>query len=112
MTTGSGAEEMRVHADGVILTVSGRLTMNDLPSLQARLAQALASCRPPRLVVDVGELESIDSFCLSALMGAERQARESGGGVVIAGATDLLRAALVRRGLDKVFTFRPGPAVD
>ncbi|WP_198168106.1 STAS domain-containing protein [Herbidospora yilanensis] len=90
----------------VILQIGGELAVDNCGEVQQGLARALAVHDPPRLVVDLSELSSSDSYGLAALMGADRHARETNGRMLVAGATDLVRVELRRRGLDEVLTLR------
>ncbi|WP_062436635.1 STAS domain-containing protein [Herbidospora daliensis] len=90
----------------VILRIGGELAVDNCAAVQRGLARALAVHDPPRLVVDLSELSSSDSYGLAALMGADRHARETNGQMLVAGATDVFRVELRRRGLDEMLTLR------
>lgn len=69
------------------------------------LRQALQPLVPPEVqdvIIDVSQLEFIDSTGLGVMLGAMRRLREGGGGLRIAGATGTVRRVLEITDLDKV----------
>ena len=69
------------------------------------LRNALQPLLPPgvqEVIVDVSELEFIDSTGLGVILGAMRRLREGGGALRIAGATGSVRRVLEITDLDKV----------
>jgi anti-sigma B factor antagonist len=81
-----------------------------------RLRQALHGLTPPdvdNVVLDVSELEFIDSTGLGVVLGAMRRLREGGGSLSIAGAQGIVRRVLEITDLDKVIPLVDGaPASD
>ena len=81
-----------------------------------RLRQALHGLVPPEVgnvVLDVAELEFIDSTGLGVVLGAMRRLREGGGSLSIAGAQGIVRRVLEITDLDKVIPLVDGaPASD
>ena len=69
------------------------------------LRQTLHGLMPPEVndvVLDVSDLEFIDSTGLGIVLGAMRRLREGGGSLEIAGATGIVRRVLEITDLDKV----------
>ncbi|GAA2386684.1 hypothetical protein GCM10010404_49510 [Nonomuraea africana] len=93
--------------DVATVRLSGEVDLTAVPLLQSWLARALAAHQPPRVDVDLTGLRSIDSFALSALMGADRYARDTGGWMTVTGVDAPVRALLAARGLDRVLDLRP-----
>ncbi|WP_061300735.1 STAS domain-containing protein [Herbidospora cretacea] len=90
----------------VIVRISGDLDADNCAVVQQGLARALAVHDPPRLVVDVSELSSSDSYGLAAFLGADRYVRETQGRMLVAGAAGELRVELRRRGLEAMLMLR------
>lgn len=70
-----------------------------------RLRQALHALVPPdvdEVVLDVSELDFVDSTGLGVVLGAMRRLREGGGSLSIAGAHGIVRRVLEITDLDKV----------
>ena len=80
------------------------------------LRQTLHGLTPPEVndvVLDVSDLEFIDSTGLGVVLGAMRRLREGGGSLAIAGATGIVRRVLEITDLDKVIPMvDPAPAAD
>ena len=74
-----------VDAPVPIVRVGGELDLSTAAQLCRRSTpRAEAALRPPRLVVDLTELEFCDSTGLGALVGAVREVRVLGGKAVLA----------------------------
>ena len=104
----SGPLHIEVVAEGcdARLALVGELTHSTVPLFTAEVtevAEVLGSCRP-QLLLDVARLDFCDSVGLSALIGLQRRARRSGGGVVLHGVHGCLRRVLSVTGTDALFT--------
>lgn len=95
--------DIRIEGDGNHRTV--RLSgSSDLASVPA-LREALQPLRPPdvtTLVLDLSELEHLDSTGLGVILGALRRLREGDGDLVIQGARGPVLSLLELLGLDRV----------
>jgi anti-sigma B factor antagonist len=92
-----------VIANGTATTVKleGTCDLATAPELKAALQPLL----PPEVrdvIVDVTDLEFIDSTGLGVILGAMRRLREGGGTLQIAGATGTVKRVLEVTDLDKV----------
>jgi anti-anti-sigma factor len=94
---------IRVDGDGDrrIVRLSGQCDLACAPQLR----EALQDLGPPsvlNVVVDVSDLEFIDSTCLGIVFGALRRLRDGGGDLTLAGADGVVRRVLEVSGLDQV----------
>jgi anti-anti-sigma factor len=69
--------DQKSDENALVLTVSGELDLATCPELEEQLGQAFAS-GAKLVIVDLRELEFIDSTGLSVLVKAHQQAQESG----------------------------------
>ncbi len=94
---------IRVDENGTTRTVrlGGSCDLATAPGLR----QTLHGLTPPEVndvILDVTELEFIDSTGLGVVLGAMRRLREGGGSLAIAGAAGIVRRVLEITDLDKV----------
>ena len=96
--------EVRVDelADWTVVTLSGQLDVATAPDLRQALQEAQYA-GADRVVVDLADLQFLDSFGLGVLVGGLRRARLHGGRLVLAGANDRIRQILEVTGLDTTF---------
>ena len=102
---------IRVDENGTTrhVRLSGSCDLATAPALR----QTLHGLTPPEVhdvVLDVSELEFIDSTGLGVVLGAMRRLREGGGSLAIAGATGIVRRVLEITDLDKVIPLTDGAA--
>jgi len=83
--------------DAVVVRLSGDLDLYNAELVRSALAGAIAR-NPSRLVVDLGEVEFIDSTALGALIDAHRKAS---GGLYVARPQDAIRRTLQVSGIDR-----------
>lgn len=100
---------IRVDENGTSRTVKleGSCDLATAP----RLRQTLQGLVPPDVddvVLDVSDLEFIDSTGLGVVLGAMRRLREGGGSLSIAGAHGIVRRVLEITDLDKVIPLVDG----
>lgn len=67
---------LRIEVEGAVVRLHGALDMEAGPAVEAELV-ALASREPGGIVVDLGELEFIDSTGLQCLLRASEHATEN-----------------------------------
>ncbi|TVP66527.1 MAG: anti-sigma factor antagonist [Nitriliruptor sp.] len=85
-----------------VVTLSGQLDVATAPDLRQALQEAQYA-GAHRVVVDLADLQFLDSFGLGVLVGALRRARLHGGRLVLAGANGRIREILEVTGLDRTF---------
>ncbi len=85
-----------------IIELSGRFDAQTAPTIQEKLARAIAT-PPAQLVVNLEAVEFIDSTALSTLVQAMKQARQLGGDVCLSGLRQPVRIIFELTRLDKVF---------
>ena len=94
----------RSQGDHTIVSVAGEIDLYTAPRLRSELITALAGGGPARIVVDMSGVEFCDSTGMNVLLAAQRQAREAGGDVQLAGPRPAIRRVLQVTGLETVFT--------
>jgi anti-sigma B factor antagonist len=92
-----------------VIRVPGRLNMVGAPRFRAAIADAVGDGRR-KIVVDFSETTFMDSSGLAALVAGLKVAREVGGDLRIAGATDQVESVIRMTGLDRVL--RPHATVE
>jgi anti-anti-sigma factor len=83
---------------GVVVRLAGELDLYNADVVRAALAEAVAS-RPQRLVVDLAQVEFLDSTALGVLI--EARSKLGKGGLVLASPGAETRRALQVSGLDR-----------
>ena len=82
----------RIADRELLISVSGELDLHSVGSLQDALDEAISGTGEV-VVVDLGEVELIDSIALGALARASRRLRETSGALgVVASNADVVRA--------------------
>jgi anti-sigma B factor antagonist len=82
----------RIADRELLISVSGELDLHSVGSLQDALDEAISGAGEV-VVVDLGEVELIDSIALGALARASRRLRETSGALgVVASNADVVRA--------------------
>jgi anti-sigma B factor antagonist len=96
--------------DGVgVVTIVGRLNMASAGRLREHVG-SLVSGGTPRIVVDLGQTTFVDSSGLGALIAGLKSARQAGGDLRIARATDDVASLLRLTNLDRVLRVRDSVA--
>ncbi|KAA1416839.1 STAS domain-containing protein [Nocardioides humilatus] len=90
--------------DGVVvLSTSGRFNMMSAPRVKTRIDETVAA-GSARIVVDLSEVDFIDSSGLGALIGGLKTARQAGGDLRIAAAGEQVVTVLKLTNLDRILT--------
>ena len=90
--------------DEPVVRLRGDLDAQTVPQLRA-YAMRLLDCEPSRLIVDVEDLDFIDSSGLQTLVSILDRLRDRGGhSLVVRGPSPSTMSAIETIGLDKVFT--------
>ncbi len=90
------------HDEWTVVVLSGQLDVATAPDLRQALQEAQYA-GAHRVVVDLADLQFLDSFGLGVLVGGLRRARLHGGRLVLAAANDRIRRILEVTGLDRTF---------
>jgi anti-sigma B factor antagonist len=98
----SGDSRNASNQETVIL-VAGELDFHSAPELRQAILTALNE-GASRLVLDLGEMEFIDSSGLSVIIAAFKRCRERGGELILRSVTERTRRVLEVSGLNKVFS--------
>lgn len=86
-----------------VVSPTGRLTMVTAPDLREAL-HGLVADGNTRIVVDLGEVEFIDSSGLGALISGLRAARQAGGDLRISAPNQQVRSVMEVTSLDRVLS--------
>jgi anti-sigma B factor antagonist len=89
-----------------LVSVSGRLDQTQTPDLEAQL-NALLDQGHDRIVIDLNDVNYINSGGLRCLVTAWRKANRSGGNVVLTGLRSRVYDVFSMVGFDKVFDVYP-----
>lgn len=94
------------EGDYELVRVDGRLDHDLTPELEATLEQLLSGERP-RLLIDLGDVDYINSGGLRVLAGSWRRARQAGGDLRLCNLTQRVRETIEMVGFDQVFEIFP-----
>ena len=97
-----------IAEDIAIVRPTGRLNMVTAPIVRETIVAAIAEGRP-RVVVDLGRVEFIDSTGLGALIGSLKSARQAGGDLRIARPTAQVQMIFSLSNLDRILTAHATP---
>ena len=86
----------------VVVKVKGRIITSSLDALENQL-EILTKGKPIKLILDLQEVESIDSQGIGTLIKARFDIVNNAGKIVLAGLTDRVRAVLRVSGLEEYF---------
>lgn len=90
------------HGGRAVVRIAGRLDFLSAGEARQRFVEAVANGQRA-LVVDLGDVQFIDSSGLGALIGGLKAARQAGGDLRIARAGEQARMVLSLTSLDRVF---------
>ncbi|MBP7998089.1 MAG: STAS domain-containing protein [Chloroflexi bacterium] len=92
--------------DVILVEVSGRLDQDQAPLLEVELTQLLQEAQY-QIIVNLAEVNYINSAGLRCLVGAWRKTKEHGGHLYLAGLNARLNEVFSMVGFDKVFQIFP-----
>jgi anti-sigma B factor antagonist len=96
--------DVQREGDDAVVHLAGELDISTSPDLQDVLADL--TDRPRRVVVDLSDLEFIDSTGLAALLGAHKALDEQGGTLELRHPNKMVVGLVQITGLDDVFEIR------
>jgi anti-sigma B factor antagonist len=91
-----------------VIALSGRLTATGAPLLRKAVNDLVAG-GDSRIVIDMTDLQFVDSSGLGALVGGLKSARVAGGDLRIAAVPEAVRTVLHLTNLDRVLLDHPTP---
>jgi anti-sigma B factor antagonist len=95
-----------VAGDITVVALKGRLTLgNTLRTLEDQVAKIAG--QTPKLILDLGEIDFVDSAGLGMLVTSAGAARTAGHELVIAAANERVRNILKMTGVDRVLNLAP-----
>src|ERR687892_23485 len=74
--------DVAASGDATVVSIRGEVDLYTAPKLREQLDEAVTG-DAPKVVVDLGQLDFIDSTGLGVLVGAQKQARAAGGDVTL-----------------------------
>ncbi len=99
--------------DTAVLRLAGDLDMNARDEVQDAMLAAVAEARCGQLVVDLGDVEFLDSEAMNAMLGGCTAAAGNGVGVRLTGARGMVHRVLTISGvLELVEALNGAPAAD
>lgn len=90
----------------VLVTLIGSLYVEEAAVLRKKLIELLTQ-NYKNFIVDIGQIDYIDSSGLGVLVGIQKRALEKGGGVVIKGLHGTIKELFELTRLTKVFEIQP-----
>jgi len=99
------------RGDAAVVVPTGELDLATAPALETALARAFGSGESDSVVLDLRELEFIDSSGLRTLLTARRQAEEAGATFSLVAGHRGLERTLEIAGVHKVFTWTPAEEI-
>lgn len=94
---------VEVVEGGVLVLPEGDIDLSRSPSLRASLRQA-QSTRPGRLIVDLEQVDYMDSSGIATLVEALQNVRRNGGAMILCCMKERVRSIFEIARLDTVFT--------
>ncbi len=95
------------RGEAAVVVPTGELDLATAPALEAALARAFQSAGAARVVLDLRELEFIDSSGLRTLLTARKRAEDAGSQFSLVAGHRGLERTLEIAGVHKVFTWTP-----
>jgi anti-sigma B factor antagonist len=95
------------HGDAAVVVPTGELDLATAPALEAALLRAFQAARAGSVVLDLRELDFIDSSGLRTLLTARRQAENAGAAFSLVAGHRGLERTLEIAGVHNIFTWTP-----
>jgi anti-sigma B factor antagonist len=95
-------KDVRIVSGGVVVEVTGEVTLDASPRFHARLLEVLDTA-PQRLVIDLSKVSHIDSAGVGTLVEVYRRVMSGGGKMFLAGLTPRVRGVFEITKLDRFF---------
>ncbi|MEO7191981.1 MAG: STAS domain-containing protein [Vicinamibacterales bacterium] len=93
----------RVFGDVTLLTLTGRLTVNEHPGLLKEAVDAAVGAGTRHIVIDLSDVHYVDSTRLGELMAAQVTVSRHGGRLKLAGTPPRVLDLLTMAGLADIF---------
>jgi anti-anti-sigma factor len=90
------------HGEAIVIAVSGRFDAETAPQFEAKILEQIASGQL-RLIIDLGDLEYINSAGLRALLVAGKRLKPQGGRLLLAAPREPVRQVLQISGFSGIF---------
>lgn len=87
-----------------VVSMSGDLEVQEIDCFEKAMGKAISSGRPPRAVLDLSAVTRMTSHVIALVGYYNAQFRQSGGTLLVAGASSPARRAFELSGLDQVIT--------
>lgn len=93
---------VRSTEDSAVVAVRGEVGAGTAPTLRARLEGLLARETPQQVVLDLGEVDFVDSSGLGAIVRVHKQLRAAGGTLSLVITDETVLRVFQMSGLDRV----------
>jgi anti-anti-sigma factor len=90
------------HGEAIVIAVGGRVDAETAPQFEAHILELIAGGHL-RLVIDLGDLDYINSSGLRALLVAGKRLKSQGGRLLLAAPRELVRQVLQISGFSNMF---------
>ena len=94
--------DTRREGEAVVVSLGGEVTVFSSPALRERLHKVRDE-RPARVVLDLSDVQYVDSSGVATFVDALRQIRGAGGEMVLAGVSERVRGVIEIARLDTLF---------
>lgn len=90
-----------------VLRIAGSLNQHGVDTVESPFSEAMSIAR--RLVVDLSQVDVVNTPAIAMFLGAHRTMRQAGRQIVFTGVQDMVQDLLRRCRLDTVLTIIPDP---
>jgi anti-sigma B factor antagonist len=94
--------DTRTEGDAAVVALTGEVTVFSSPVLRERLGQVMAD-KPSRIVLDLSQVQYVDSSGVATFVEALRQMRSRDGDLVLACVSERVRGVIEIARLDTLF---------
>lgn len=92
----------------VVVTPGGELDLSTIAALEGAVSAALTSAgSPPKLVIDLSDVDVVHAFVLGVFLDARRRCRAASGSLTLVVADDGVASVFVAAGVDGLFATSP-----
>lgn len=94
---------VRTEGDAVIASVRGEIDLHNSPSLRTRLLSFIEEQKPKRMILNLGDVQYMDSSAIAVLVEALQKMRKAGGKIFLTNLQPRVKGLLEIARLDTIF---------
>jgi len=98
--------DLETRDQATVVHLAGEIDLNQSPRLKLALSK-LAESRPPKVIINLADVEYMDSSGVATLVDGFRRINSYRGRLVLAGMNQRVRSLFEITKLDQFFTIRP-----